>query len=302
MGAADVVPGVSGGTIAFISGIYEELIDSLRTLDWTAVRVLLRDGLGPAWRHINGNFLLTVFCGIIVSILTLANVVNYSLENFPILVWAFFFGLVCASSVFIGRQLGAWSWREIVALLLGFALAWWVGEIKPAQLPSDWWVIMLAGSVAICAMILPGVSGSFILLILGLYTTIIDGLLAIDIGLIGSFVAGCVVGLLCFSHILSWLLHHYHKPTLALLTGFLLGSLNVIWPWKQILQTTIDRHGELIPVVQENLLPWQFFDATGRDPQVMLALLLALFGAILVFGLELFAKKGQAEKSPTVES
>jgi putative membrane protein len=149
-------------------------------------------------------------------------------------------------------------------------------------------------------MILPGVSGSFILLMLGLYSTVIEGLLAVNVGLIASFVTGCVVGLLCFSHLLSWLLHHYHKLTLALLTGFLLGSLNVIWPWKQTLQTSVDRHGEIIPLVQENLLPWQFFDVTGRDPQLMLALLLAVVGVTLVLGLEVFAQKGQSDNSRTV--
>jgi len=172
-------------------------------------------------------------------------------------------------------------------------LAWLVSVIKPAQLPSDWWIIMLAGSLAICAMILPGISGSFILLILGLYQTVIEGLLSVDLLLITSFVVGCGFGLLSFSHILSWLLHHYHSITLALLTGFLLGSLKVIWPWKQTVQTVVDRHGETVPVLQKALWPSHFFDITGSEPQIGLAILLAILGASLVLGLELFAKSGE---------
>lgn len=296
MGAADVVPGVSGGTIAFISGIYEELIDSLRNIDWTAVRILFRHGIAAAWRHINGNFLLAIFLGIVTSVLTLAHIVLFCLDNYPVLVWAFFFGLVCASSIYVGRQLGTWRWQEITAALIGFAFAWWIAELKPSQLPGDWWIVLGGGALAICAMILPGVSGSFILLMLGLYTTVIEGLLAFNGLLIGSFLVGCVIGLLAFSHILSWLLHHYHKPTLALLTGFLVGSLNIIWPWKQIVQMGVDRHGEPFPLVQENVWPWRFFDATGSDPHWWLALLLALIGVVLVLGLEQFAEKGQDEK------
>ncbi len=294
MGAADVVPGVSGGTIAFVSGIYEELIESLRKFDWSALKILFQEGVPSAWRHVNGNFLLILFAGIATSILTLANVVLYCLDAFPILVWAFFSGLVLASSIYIGRQLGHWSYREVLALVVGIILAWWVSVIKPAQLPSDWWVIMLAGSVAICAMILPGVSGSFILLVLGLYTTVIEGLLSVDVGLIASLIVGCSIGLLSFSHLLSWLLHRFHTVTLALLTGFLFGSLKVIWPWKQTVQTVIDRHGEVVPVVQKNLFPRQFFDVTGVEPQVGLALLMACIGACLVLGLEVFAKNGQS--------
>lgn len=293
MGAADVVPGVSGGTIAFVSGIYEELIDSIRKIDWSALKVLFQDGIPAAWRHVNGSFLLILFAGIVTSVLTLANAVLYCLDNFPILVWAFFSGLVLASSIYIGRQLGAWSYREIVAVLIGAALAYFVSVMKPAQLPNDWWIIMLAGSLAICAMILPGVSGSFILLVLGLYSTVIEGLLELDIGLIASFICGCAIGLLSFSHLLSWLLHRFHSITLALLTGFLFGSLNVIWPWKQTLQTVVDRHGELVPVQQKNLLPSQFFDLTGVEPQVALALIMAILGASLVLGLEILSQKGQ---------
>ena len=298
MGAADVVPGVSGGTIAFVSGIYEELIDSLRKLDWTAVKVLWCDGFVAAWRHINGNFLVILFAGIATSVLTLANVVLYCLDTFPILVWSFFFGLVCASSIYIGRQLGRWSYWETGALLFGIALAVLVSVIKPAQLPSDWWVLLLAGSVAICAMILPGVSGSFLLLVLGLYTTVIEGLINFDFVLIGSFAIGCAFGLLSFSHLLSWLLHRFHGPTLALLTGFLLGSLKVIWPWKLTLQSVINRHGETIPVAQKNLLPYQFNELTGIEPQVTLALAVAVIGATLVLGLEVFAQKGQLIDKP----
>lgn len=302
MGAADVVPGVSGGTIAFISGVYEELIDSLRKIDWTALQVLLRQGIKAAWLHINGNFLLTLFSGVILSAITLANIVVYCLEHYPVLIWAFFFGLVLASSLYLARHLERWTWVEVVTLIVGIAAAWSVSELKPAQLSNDWWVILLAGSVAICAMILPGVSGSFILLMMGLYTTVIEGLLSFDVVLIVTFGSGCVIGLLSFSHLLSWLLHRFHSATLATMTGFLLGSLNEIWPWKHVLVSTLDRHGETVALVRENVLPQQYLSLTGQDPTLTLALLAALIGAVLVLTLELSAKTSQAVKPKTARS
>lgn len=294
MGAADIVPGVSGGTIAFISGIYEELIDSLRSLDWSAVRVLFRDGIPAAWRHVNGNFLLTLFLGLLTSALTLANVVLYCFEHYPILIWAFFFGLVLASSIYLARRLGRWSWVELVLLVTGLVAAWLIAEIKPAQLPDHWWVIALAGSVAICAMILPGISGGFILLVLGLWTTVIEGILSLNWVLIISFGFGCAAGLLSFSHLLSWLLHRFHSATLALLTGFLFGSLNVIWPWKQTLETTVNRHGETVVLVSENIWPQQYSEQSGQDSYLLFAIALAVLGAILVLILEISAAKTES--------
>ena len=169
MGMADVVPGVSGGTIAFISGIYEELLDSIRSVDATALRLLLRFRLAEFWRHINGRFLLPVLLGIAVAIFSLARLMTYLLTNQPIAIWSFFFGLIVASALLVARQIGRWDWRTVLAFAVGAAAAWWITVATPAETPDDWWFVMLSGAIAICAMILPGISGAFILLLLGKY-------------------------------------------------------------------------------------------------------------------------------------
>jgi putative membrane protein len=297
MGAADVVPGVSGGTIAFISGIYEELIDSLRRIDHKAVACLFQQGIVAAWRYINGNFLLAVFGGVLFSVFSLAKLITYCLDAFPILVWAFFFGLILASGVYISRSISLRTWPTLLAFGLGIALALAVSVMRPASLPGDWWIVMLSGSLAICAMILPGVSGSFILLMIGIYGVILEAVSSFNLVLLASFGIGCVAGLLLFSHVLSWMLRRFHDVTLALLTGFLLGSLNVIWPWKQTLTTMVNRHGETVPLVQENILPWTYQSLTGNESQLIAALATALLG----FGLVLLLEYGLKSSTKLVD-
>lgn len=292
MGAADIVPGVSGGTVAFISGIYEELVDSIRSLTPAALLVWYRQGFVAFWRHINGSFLLTLVAGIVFSLLSLAKAVTYCLEHYPLHLWGFFFGLVLASGVYISRglplrQLGIW-----VALAIGVAIALGVSVARPVELPGEWWMVFIAGAIAICAMILPGISGSFLLLLMGLYAFMLRALLDLNLLIIASFVAGCIVGLLLFSHLLSWLLHRYHDWTLALLTGFLFGSLNIVWPWKQTLETFIDRHGNELPLRQANLLPEQFA-SLGGDPHTWAVIGLAVVGFVLVLILEAVAHWGK---------
>ena len=263
MGAADVVPGVSGGTIAFISGIYQRLLDALKSLTPLALGILFKEGFPAFWRAIDGRFLLTLFSGILLSIITLANVIDHVLENHPILIWSFFFGLVVASVIYLMLQTPKWRWQEVVAIIVGTAIALLIVSLRPAQLPGEWWMMFFAGSIAICAMILPGISGSFILLLMGMYKVFIEALQSLDLLLLTSFAAGCVIGLLGFSHILSWLMRHYQSVMYCLLTGFLIGSLKVLWPWKQVLETTVDRHGESIPLVQTNVLPGRFTELTA---------------------------------------
>ena len=289
MGAADVVPGVSGGTIAFISGIYEELIESLKSINTGALRTLFRHGPLACWRAVNGNFLLALFTGIGISLLTLARVINFFLDHYPVQVWAFFFGLIIASIIYIVGQTGAWRWRELLALVIGTGIALAISEAKPATLPGEWWMALLAGSIAICAMILPGISGSFILLLMGMYSVFLKAIQEFDLVLLLSFGAGCAGGLLAFSHVLSWLLRRFHNITLSFLTGFLVGSLNIIWPWKHTLASTLDRHGEEIPLVQENLLPATYSQVTGLEAYTGSALLLALLGIVVVLGFERLA-------------
>lgn len=291
MGAADVVPGVSGGTIAFITGIYDELLHSLKQIGPGAVRVLISEGIGAAWKHVNGSFLLAVFGGILISLKTLAAVIGFCLEQYPLLVWSFFTGLIAASVVLLVRHQRGWGWGETVACVLGAAFVYGISEASPTQLPGEWWILFLGGFVAICAMILPGISGSFILLLVGLYPVVLTAITELDIVALASLGVGCICGLLVFSRFLSWLLDRYHQLTLATLIGFLVGSLNVTWPWKETLETTVDRHGKVIPLVQQNVWPAGFESSTGQDPLIVGAVLLCLLGLFLVLFVEKLSQK-----------
>ena len=292
MGAADVVPGVSGGTVAFISGIYEELINTLKSIDLAALKLLLSGKVTDFWKAINGNFLASVFGGIAISVLSLARVLGYLLENHPVLIWSFFFGLILASALLVGRKIGTWNGVNILSLVLGAIIAFYITVAAPATTPTALWFVFLSGALAICAMILPGISGSFILLLLGQYRHILDSLSALRADVLAVFLAGCAVGLLSFSRLLSWMFDRYHDLTVALLTGFMLGSLNKVWPWKQVLSTRIDSHGEEVPFLEKSVLP-QAFD---RDPQVLAAIGLAVFGFALIYYLErLSTRKPAAE-------
>lgn len=282
MGAADVVPGVSGGTIAFITGIYQELIDSIKNVNGEALRKLFKEGLPSAWSHINGNFLLILFAGIITSIITLAKGISYLLETYPVLVWAFFFGLIVASAVLISKSIEKWNFATVLGLLVGVGIAYYVTIASPAQTSEAYWFIFLSGALAICAMILPGISGSFILLLLGKYKFILGAVSELNIGVILTFIAGCFIGLLTFARLLSYMFKHAHQLTIALLTGFMIGSLNKVWPWKKTIETTIDRHGEVIPLVEESVMPYNF----EGEPQLVASIVLALLGFLLIWILE----------------
>lgn len=281
MGAADVVPGVSGGTIAFITGIYEELINSIEGVT-KALPILFKEGIAAAWKAANANFLLILLSGIAVSVLSLAQGIGFLLETEPVLVWSFFFGLIVASAIIVGKSVNHWNALAIVAMLGGIAIAYYITIASPAQTPEAAWFIFLSGSLAICAMILPGISGSFILLLLGKYKFIIGALSDFDIKTILIFMAGCVVGLLSFARLLSWMFKHYKNTTIAVLTGFMMGSLNKVWPWKITTSTTTDRHGLEIPLTQESVLPNQF----DSDPQVLAAIVAALCGFFVIWVLE----------------
>lgn len=290
MGMADVVPGVSGGTIAFISGIYEELLDSIRSVDATALRLLLRFRLAEFWRHINGRFLLPVLLGIAVAIFSLARLMTYLLTNHPIAIWSLFFGLIVASALLVARQIGRWDWRTVLAFAVGAAAAWWITVATPAETPDDWWFVMLSGAIAICAMILPGISGAFILLLLGKYQYIMHAVGEFDIPVIAVFVIGAAAGIISFSHLLSWLLKHWHDVTVAVLMGFMVGSLNKVWPWKETVETYLDSHGVAQPLVQNNIAPGTFEQLTGQPSLLVQAILLGIVGFLVIYGIELVAR------------
>lgn len=290
MGMADVVPGVSGGTIAFISGIYEELLDSIRSVNATALKLLLRFRLAEFWRHINGRFLLPVLLGIAVAIFSLARLMTYLLVNHPIGIWSFFFGLIVASALLVAKQIGLWDWRTVLAFVVGAVAAWWITVATPAETPNDWWFVMLSGAIAICAMILPGISGAFILLLLGKYQYIMHAVGEFNIPVIVVFVIGAAAGIISFSHLLSWLLKHWHDVTVAVLMGFMVGSLNKVWPWKETVETYLDSHGVAQPLVQNNVAPGTFEQLTGQPSLLVQAVLLGIVGFLAIYGIELIAR------------
>lgn len=286
MGAADAVPGVSGGTIAFITGIYEELIHSIRRCDPEAVLILFRQGPVRFWRHINGTFLCVLLAGIVFSLLTLAHLVLYLLDNQPVVLWAFFFGLILASVWSVSRHVGHWTTARSAVFAMGALSAYLITILPPASIEITPLFVVISGMIAICAMILPGISGSFILLLLGMYSTILAAVRDLELVTLGLFAFGCVLGLLSFSRVLSWAFSRFHELTLALLGGFLLGSLNKVWPWKYTLSYTINSRGEQVPLVQQNLTPSTYLDLTGSDPQMISSIVLALIGALLVLALD----------------
>ncbi|MDR1403607.1 MAG: DUF368 domain-containing protein [Tannerellaceae bacterium] len=232
MGAADVVPGVSGGTIAFIAGIYEELLDSIKSIDGNSLKLLFTGKASAFWKAINGNFLLTLVSGIAISIFSLAKLITYLLENQPVLVWSFFFGLVLASTLFVSKDIKKWDWKTILSFAVGGVIAYYITVATPAKTPDGLWFIFLCGAIAICAMILPGISGSFILVLLGKYYHVMEAVKNLDIVIILVFICGATIGITSFSRLLSCLLRRLHDLTIAVLAGFMLGSLNKVWPWK----------------------------------------------------------------------
>ena len=251
------------------------------------------DGLAAFWREINGNFLLVLFSGILLSIVSLAHLVSYLLAEKPILIWSFFFGLIVASIIYIFRQLPHLRWQEWLGLWSGTIVALAVSFAPRMQGTEDLFSLFFAGAVAICAMILPGVSGSFILLLLGVYPIIIGAISEFHWQILLVFVLGCGFGLLVFSRVLSWLLHHYHSITIAVLTGFLLGSLLIVWPWKESLEVMIDEKGREIVLSHNLLMPAEFGAVTGIDPNTLAAVGCMFLGLIVVLSLEFLGGKRQ---------
>ena len=285
MGAADVVPGVSGGTIAFISGIYEELINSISKINLQAIKILTQEGILAFWKHINGSFFVALLSGIGISILSLAKIMKWLLENEPVMVWSFFFGLMVASVLFLMKEIERWNFSSIMVMLLAGAIAYIITVIPPLVNGSNENVffIFLCGALAICAMILPGISGAFILVLLGAYHTVLDALSSWNFKIILIFGMGALTGILSFSKALKWLFAKYRNLTFAGLTGFIIGSLNKVWPWKEALQTD-PLNGSVIH--EKSVLPSTFEMITHTDAQVVTALLLAIVGFFVIYSIE----------------
>ncbi|MFM2587392.1 DUF368 domain-containing protein [Vibrio sp. TBV020] len=290
MGAADVVPGVSGGTIAFITGIYDTLLESIRRINPSVIGIWKRDGFKAAFEHINGLFLISLFGGVLTSIATLAKLISWLLVTHPIPLWSFFFGLILVSVFHMLKQIEQRSLSRLVFLILGIGFAYSITVLNPLQLEPTSINVLLAGGIAICAMILPGISGSFILLLIGMYTPVLGAVKSFDIGILALFLSGCVIGLLSFSHVLSWLLKRFRDLTLVFLTGLMIGTLPKIWPWKETINWRTNSKGEQVPLIQHNLMPSDFEVLNSQPAQLGIAIVMMLCAIALVLGLEKFAE------------
>lgn len=289
MGAADVVPGVSGGTIAFISGIYEELITSINNINLDAFKKLKNEGFKSFWNHVNGTFFVFLLSGIAISIISLSRLVIYLLENHPVVIWSFFFGLVVASALLVGKSIKKWNIGTISFLLIGTVIAYFISSVQTTAHVDANWYIFLSGAVAICAMILPGISGSFILVLMGSYHLVLNALHDKNLMIIGLFAAGCLVGIFSFARLLKFLFTKFKELTIALLTGFMIGSLYKVWPWKINIGTkplVVHSNGKE-DWMTANVLPVNF----EGDNHLLFAILAAVGGFLLIVLLERFAPK-----------
>ncbi|MBT3671714.1 MAG: DUF368 domain-containing protein [Porticoccaceae bacterium] len=284
MGAADVVPGVSGGTIAFISGIYSELINTIKSINMQALKILRHQGVLAAWEHINGTFIMVLLGGILTSLFSLARIMHYLLDTYPLPLWAFFTGLIVGSVAYLLRQHPLSGSLEKFFFVLGVVIAYGISMAPPMVLEGSLITMFFAGSIALCAMILPGISGSFILVLLGLYPVFIGAIANLQLDILVVFASGGIIGLMIFSRLLSWLLAHFQDRVIAVMCGFLVGSLNVIWPWKEVVTS-----GQALGQTASNLLPNQFFAVAGQDPQILICITTFFLGLALVLLLEYVA-------------
>lgn len=279
MGAADVVPGVSGGTIAFIAGIYDEFINSIKSINMHSLKLLFTGKIAAFWKAVNGNFLFALLLGIAISVFSLAKLITYLLLNEPVLVWSFFFGLVLASTWFVTKDIKGWNWKTVAGFVGGAVIAYYITVATPAETSTNLMFIFLCGAIAICAMILPGISGSFILVLLGKYFYVMEAVKTLDLVVLGVFAFGAALGITSFSRVLSYALKNFRNITLSVLSGFMLGSLNKVWPWKEVEKLVSDGHEVMI---EHNIAP---------NTEVAEAVVLMLIGFILVYVLEKISAK-----------
>lgn len=289
MGAADIVPGVSGGSIALITGIYQSLLDSINSINGENLSLLLKLEFKKFFKAVNGSFLLSLLLGIMTSVFTLSKLITYLMDEHPIPLWSFFCGLILVSAFIILKEIKRWHLGVVVALILGIVIAWWITSLPPTSSPDAIWFTFVSGAIAICAMILPGISGSFLLLILGKYEMILQAVSEKDIVTLGVFASGCIVGILSFSRLISFLLRKFYATTIGLLSGFMLGSINKLWPWKIVTQYRTSSSGEQKPFLTENLWPSDYLQKVGEEPNLGLAIAGFLGGILLVVGIDLLA-------------
>ncbi|MCG8474412.1 MAG: DUF368 domain-containing protein [Cytophagales bacterium] len=293
MGSADAVPGVSGGTIALLTGIYERLLGAIQSISPATLRLLLQGKFRKFWKKVDGTFLIVLLTGIALSLLSFARLITKLLISHPIHIWSFFFGLILISSYLVGKRIKHWNILTILTLGAGAAIAYGITVLTPAQTPEAGWFIFLSGAIAVCAMILPGISGSFILLMLGKYHFMMEALKAFDLKFILIFMAGAVTGLLSFSRLIHWMLKHFHDLTIGLLTGFMIGSLNKVWPWKEVLATRINSKGLEVPLLEKSVLPQQYEALYQKETFLVPGICIALLAIAAVYGIEFWANKKQ---------
>lgn len=286
MGVADAVPGVAGGTVAFLSGIYDELVRSLNEIDRDAVKLLLRKEFSGVWRKINGNFLTVVFAGILTSYFSLARIMAFFLRTNPIIVLSFLFGFILLSAPLVLRDIKQWNAPVIAAFISGIVFAYVITLPGPLSAPGSWWFVFVAGTLVVCSTFIPGISGSLMLLLLGMYQYVINAVTNVNLLAIVIFVSGGLVGLFGFSRLLVWALEKHRAATTAMLAGLMLGALNKVWPWRQVLEFATNSRGEQVPAHDRSILPWDYLVVTGKDPHVFQAILMMALGVFIVFLIE----------------
>ena len=296
MGAADIVPGVSGGTIAFITGLYDELIDSLKAIGPKTLLMLFKEGPKAFWQAVNGNFFVCLLAGIGTSLLLLSNLILWLLAEYPLHIWSFFFGLVLASTWHLFKEIPEKTMLSYLGIIVGTAFAYLTTTQLTLHLAPTPVNFFIGGGIAICAMILPGISGSFLLVLLGLYIPVLTAIKSMDVTNVLLFMSGALIGILVFVRLLSWLLHHYRSGTLSVLVGFLLGSLTVLWPWKQVI-TWRESSSGLKPLVQENITPMQYTELTQQEPFLLQCIMAAIVGFALILFIERLTLKPHTKVS-----
>lgn len=299
MGAADAVPGVSGGTIAFVTGIYEELIQTVRQFGPGAWEAWRQGGIKHLYAHLNLTFLLPLLVGVAASLVSVAHLALWLMEAHPLLLDGFFFGLVAASALVVHNAMKSWKFWYLLPLVAGLLLAKTLPGLMPTVLllGNENMVVVVAGAIAISAMLLPGVSGSFLLLTMGLYGTIMQAIRGFDLAVIGLFGLGCLIGLALFSRLLVWLFKRQHDATMQLLLGFIIGSLPVLWPWRELVGYQLGPDGQIIPLAFRYLMPSEYAVLIGDSAQFGTVALLMLLGAMLVVGLNYHANKAPSSFS-----
>lgn len=298
VGAANVIPGVSGGTIALLTGIFEELINSLKSIDIQAIRLLLTGKFREFSNKVNFFFLVAVFGGAVFSIFTLARLLEFLFLNYPVFIWAYFFGLILASVYFVGRTIGKWTTPVMLFFLAGTLFAAGITYLNPATQNDNFFYLILCGMVAVCSMILPGLSGSFVLILMGNYELVaIDAINHLRLDILLPMFIGIFAGLIIFSHFLSWLIKWFRDQTLAALVGFIMGSLLILWPWKheiyridELGNPLISKSGEFIVQTYERFIPHSF------DKEVLTAIVLMLAGIFTIWGIEILSRVKSSQK------